>query len=365
MIALQKKGLISYDLLWCLFPPRAEVYTDINALHEPQVLLCNSHSYLEDEQTGEKWFAVQSECLNHDGQNFGWSEQVLIIPYFTGAAKVTSLFAYPLAYHPDEKNLRGRLHARGKAFIGLLAKPTCREYGATALISRRNGSEWEQETSHIPGRVMIDPSRYCVSKPDSSSDPLRGPSCPQSRAFPPANTPDKDLMFCHHRIIGFSLGQKAWAALAVSQLRDLKWDGKALDSVMMAPARRELLRTVVSAYQAEAEGQYERSDSYSNSRGRGLAGLLSGPPGVGKTVTAEAVAEVLRRPLYAVGAGELGSEAADVDRRLGKLLAVASSWKCVLLIEDCDALAPRRDPFGPVNGALVSTFRRRLEYVPI
>ena len=361
LTALQDKGLITYSLLWCLFPPHVEVYTDVNALHEPQILVCKSCSYSEDERTGEKWFAVHSECLNHDGQNFGWSEQVLKIPYFKGTAHITSLLAYPLACHPDEMGLRGRLHARGKTFVELLTQPRCREYGSLALISRRAGSEWVQEASHVSGRVMVVPDRF--SKPNSSSDPLREPSSPNFRAFSPTKTPDKDLMFCHYRIIGFSFERKGWVALAVSQLRDPEWDKKALDKVIMAPARRELLRSLVSAHQPETEG-HGRSDDVSKSRSRGLVGLLSGPPGVGKTVTAEAAAEEARRPLYAVSAGELGTEIADVDRRLGKLLDIASSWKCVLLIEECEVFLRQRDHVSLVNNALVSIFRRRLEYVP-
>jgi len=37
--------------------------------------------------------------------------------------------------------------------------------------------------------------------------------------------------------------------------------------------------------------------------------LLHGPPGVGKTLTAEATAETLKKPLYTVNVGELGTEA--------------------------------------------------------
>lgn len=356
--ALQQEKLISYDLLFCLFPPRTEVYTHANALEEPQVLRCKSSSYQEDERTGQKWLEIKSECLNHGGQSFGWSEQLLKIPFFKGTENITSLLAYPLAYHPEGKKLCDRLWARGKTFVGLLAQPTCRKYEAMALIPRRAGSEWEQEIFSVTGRVMVDPYRF--PKSVSSSDLIDKPSRPSSKVFSPEMTPEKDLMFCHYSIIGFSFDQKRWGALAVSQLRDPQWDDKALDRVMMTSARRELLRSLVSAHRVENR-RPGGSDDAAKGKDQGMIGLLSGSPGVGKTLTAEAIAEVSRRPLYVVSAGDLGTEVSDVDRRLGKVLAVASSWRCLLLIEDCNLFVRQRDRVSVVNNALVSIFLRRLE----
>lgn len=358
--ALQQKKLISYDLLFCLFPPRIELYTHANALNEPQILRCKSSSYQEDGRTGQKWLEIKSECLNHGGQSFGWSEQLLKIPFFKGTENITSLLAYPLAYHAEGKKLCDRLRARGKTLIGLLAQPTCRKYEAMALIPRRAGGEWEQETFSVTGRVVVDPYRF--PKSISSSELIDKLSRPSSKVFSPEMTPEKDLMFCHYSIIGFSFNQKRWGALAVSQLRDPQWDDKALDRVMMTPARRELLRSLVSAHRVE-NGRPGGADDAAKAKGKdqGMVGLLSGPPGVGKTLTAEAIAEVSRRPLYVVSAGDLGTEVSDVDRRLGKVLAVASSWRCLLLIEDCDLFVRQRDRVSVVNNALVSIFLRRLE----
>ena len=43
---------------------------------------------------------------------------------------------------------------------------------------------------------------------------------------------------------------------------------------------------------------------------------LVGPPGVGKTLSAEATSEHLRRPLYIVGSGDLGTTAHELDNAL-------------------------------------------------
>ncbi|KAF1994363.1 hypothetical protein P154DRAFT_585815 [Amniculicola lignicola CBS 123094] len=76
-------------------------------------------------------------------------------------------------------------------------------------------------------------------------------------------------------------------------------------------------------------------------KGQGLAGL-SGAPGVSKALTAEAVAEVIQRPLYMVSAGELGIEPVVVHKRLGMILEVTGRWGCVLLIDEADVFLAAR-----------------------
>ena len=69
-------------------------------------------------------------------------------------------------------------------------------------------------------------------------------------------------------------------------------------------------------------------------KGQGVIISLFGPPGVGKTLSAEATSEHLRRPLYRVGSGDLGSSATETDRELRRVCDLAVQWKAVLLIDE-------------------------------
>ena len=51
-------------------------------------------------------------------------------------------------------------------------------------------------------------------------------------------------------------------------------------------------------------------------KGKGLIILLHGEPGVGKSSTAESVAEFTRRPLFQVTCGDIGDSADEVEERL-------------------------------------------------
>ncbi|MDO0927824.1 AAA family ATPase [Streptomyces sp. TG1A-8] len=72
--------------------------------------------------------------------------------------------------------------------------------------------------------------------------------------------------------------------------------------------------------------------------------LLSGPPGVGKSMTAAYIAEQMKQPLLIVDlAAVMSSYLGRTGRNLRAVLDYASQTECVLFIDEFDALAKRRD----------------------
>lgn len=71
-------------------------------------------------------------------------------------------------------------------------------------------------------------------------------------------------------------------------------------------------------------------------KGKGLIGLLSGPPSSGKTLTVEAVADFNRVPLYMVSAGELGTEPDSLEYTLSKVFRLAELWRAVVLLDEAN-----------------------------
>lgn len=93
----------------------------------------------------------------------------------------------------------------------------------------------------------------------------------------------------------------------------------------------------------------------------GTTVLCAGPPGVGKTLTAEVYSEIIQRPLYRVHSGQLGLNVSTMETALREILTRAQRWGAVMLIDEADVYIKRRDDNIAMN-AVVGVFLRVLEY---
>lgn len=93
----------------------------------------------------------------------------------------------------------------------------------------------------------------------------------------------------------------------------------------------------------------------------GTTVLCAGPPGVGKTLTAEVYSEIVKRPLYRVHSGQLGLSIATMEAALKAALMRAQRWGAVMLIDEADVYIRRRNDDMTMN-AVVGVFLRVLEY---
>lgn len=93
-----------------------------------------------------------------------------------------------------------------------------------------------------------------------------------------------------------------------------------------------------------------------------MIGLLAGLLGVGKTLTAEAVAEIAHCPLHIISSGELGESSTSVQRKLSEVLMIDKAWGAVLLLDEADVFMAKRDDMSLTRNAITSIFLRQLEY---
>ena len=149
-------------------------------------------------------------------------------------------------------------------------------------------------------------------------------------------------------------------AFAVSQTSGVVWDENIFNSLVLDEDQRDLVHDLVQAH--DSSDSAHAFDDIVRDKGKGLIGLLTGPPGVGKTLTAEAVAEVTKRPLYMISSGELGATPEAVHDQLKAALELAELWDAVLLLDEADVFLTKRNDIDLSRNAITSIFLRELEY---
>jgi len=96
-------------------------------------------------------------------------------------------------------------------------------------------------------------------------------------------------------------------------------------------------------------------------KGGGAVVLCAGPPGCGKTLSAEVYAETMQRPLYSVQCSQLGLSPDELETELMKVFQRSQRWNAILLLDEADVYIAARGNDLTQN-AIVGVFLRVLEY---
>ncbi|PSN62687.1 P-loop containing nucleoside triphosphate hydrolase protein [Corynespora cassiicola Philippines] len=191
---------------------------------------------------------------------------------------------------------------------------------------------------------------------------------------------DEELVIMGNTVEGFVLRTRKWAYMRLDNLSEIDYrsgeaksekedevkdDSKtAFDDLVLPEGHKEMILSLVAQHFRD-QGKDEEVDIV-RGKGKGLIMLLHGAPGVGKTSTAEGVAELFKKPLLQITCGDLGSTAKGVETALEKNFSLASRWDAILLLDEADVfLASRSRATSGTDfnrNALVAVFLRVLEY---
>jgi hypothetical protein len=69
----------------------------------------------------------------------------------------------------------------------------------------------------------------------------------------------------------------------------------------------------------------------------------------------------LRKPLYVVSAGDLGTNASTLDEALNKIFGLVPVWGAVVLIDEADVFLEERGASDLERNAMVAVFLRQIE----
>lgn len=291
---------------------------------------------------------ITLQVYSHNGEGLNTDHHNITIGFYEGVKSLADLDLEKLDLNSERAK---RLIARGEAYLNLTKKPIY--VASKGNMTRKQGRSLE--IINAVGRVMVD-----IAGLESIDTNFYGFFCKaneDSAIIPDATIAERgDLLkaCCVPFVYGFSFKAKRWGQLNVVDLSPIGFRDDAYEMLVLDQDTKDLIFASVT-------DQSTDNDIIAG-KGGGSINLLEGPPGVGKTLTAEAVAEKLKKPLYMVSAGELGTTVGALESNLKDILEIAESWGAVLLIDEADIFLETRDKADVHRNALVAVFLRLLEY---
>lgn len=328
------KGSISFNMMKSIFESGSEI-----SIHDGNNITggCVTDAEYRSGMFGT-FLIISYEYMSSNGRTYLRCRDTFKVQSFKGMKDIATLPIRPIT--TEVKNL---LTARGKQYAKVAIGSHFMHY--TGHMEVKTWWSWTQMRAE--GRIMADTATYYQFE---SEDDYRERDDTDLTEIPEAN-----LWMTEPYIFGFSFTTKQWGRFLVENIADIKFQDAAFDQLVLADDKKTLIRSLVTNSAAGF------TDIISG-KGGGCIFLLHGEPGVGKTLTAEAIAELLHRPLYSVSVGELGVNTEDLETNLRKILDVAQIWNAVILIDEADIFLEKRTSGDILRNAMVGIFLRLLEY---
>lgn len=334
---LMEKGLMSFGLLKALFTEGTEIEIVSDEISGGTVI---SSEYKSSMFSGT-YLRIRYEYITSNGNNFQKSIGDANIYSWAGTKSIDKLSVRKMT-----DSVKAALIARGEAYKKIAIGNSYMHYIGQMHIKKW----WSWTPMRSDGRIMVDIATNTQFNGDDDYNDR------ESDDIESKSLDDTMLWMTDPYVFGFSFSTKQWGRFAVSKVSDIQFKDHAFDQLVLADDKKDLIRALVTNNSEESF-----SDIISG-KGGGCIFLLHGEPGVGKTLTAEAIAELLHRPLYSVSVGELGVNTNDLETNLRKILDVAQIWNAVILIDEADIFLEKRTSGDILRNAMVGIFLRLLEY---
>jgi hypothetical protein len=361
----------TYEHMWTLFAPGSLVLAkpflkqnQVFKVEEPPIPYVST-------KLPPKLF-VSAYCWDYNGKKWVKVFYNLAIENFRGTKEINQLECYPINYYDggpggiQETDLRETLIKRGEKYISLTKlRPGSEQmyiHRGPAVSEQRNALRSEDEDEDqdlleenqnedrrinkrkiidVNGKFLIDPTAFLQYGGGDhvlgDLDPLR---CDEDTAEDDIRKAGRDEEFsllCPPRLLGYSTHEKTWAQFRVEGTTKPPDGDRTMftDQLQLDEKYKTMIQALVESHASKSKKMGEQQNEVRDvvkGKGEGLVILLHGPPGVGKTLTAETIAEATNRPLFIVSIAEIGLNASKAERNLEQLFQLAGRWEAILLV---------------------------------
>ncbi|KAI1138283.1 P-loop containing nucleoside triphosphate hydrolase protein [Hypoxylon sp. FL0543] len=350
--------------------------------------------------------------ISYDIDRFSRTMQVFNLSSFAGEEAISNLPIIPARFFkgdngdmtPDE--VKDKQIALGKMAWELSKGQSYMAYDGS-LVEKDPEFNWTYPTSasgYMSGRVIIDCAgftQYSIDCPGENTRRGRSPPPPNRPPVPrdvlpyraskcgcsacskanseeilspwaefddldpssdPAPASDIYYIVLSKVVSGFILGERRWGHFNVEYLQEVKFDKEAFKYLVLDDEIKLTVRALIGKFASDNGKVTPWPNDFVKNKGQGRIFLLHGSPGVGKTCTAECVAELARRPLLSLTSGDLSTNSYQVEKNLEYFLQLGERFGAMVLLDEADVYLEARRASDIERNGLVSIFLRALEY---
>ncbi|KAH6849843.1 P-loop containing nucleoside triphosphate hydrolase protein [Chaetomium sp. MPI-CAGE-AT-0009] len=388
-------SVVRFDTLWRLFRP-GDLVVHADALGNEWLLtLTEVEEYrkrFESDETDEiamqHYIEFWTWGLSWNGHKNKLERKIAAfrIHHFVGEREIHLLPVYPVRYqrvHGSVEKFLQSLAARGRKWFELAsARTSCLEYDGPAfgqIVTSIDGLNKKAidpraDVMHIKKNMVVvtKKSKELATNCIKSMGPFR-----DGREWDPAELDareqyqwndlpatkvltDDEARLCVPLVGCYSVENKEFYLVSAEKLRPVPWDPDAMKRLVLDEEKKALLEGLVSQHYSKEQDGHQRD--FIPKKGEGLVVLLHGPPGVGKTLTAESLAQQMKKPLVSLSVGNLIWDEWKLQERLVAEFSRAIDWDAILLLDEADVVLEERSFEDVRRNAIVSVFLRELEY---
>lgn len=298
-----------------------------------------------DQDTVQIKAVAYSKTEARGGKRVGATTRVFHFQASEVARKKVSDILLGAGLYKETEALHAEYQTSAARFFSEVRDCFAEQFRVTGVINESESDRYQRE-----GLDSMEGHRVIHDLPASECGPLEFSSessllCEEGEAPP---------MPVHLLLRVFDLGNHQHYWVHSDSITHYQYDQSLRDKLVLPRAHRDLLDILTTDLDAFVGDIVEGKSA-------GNVILCKGLPGVGKTLTAEVYAELMKRPLYIMRAGRLGTTPSAIAESLNLVFSRALRWNCVLVLNEADVFIARRGT-NVAQNAIVAEFLHTLEY---
>lgn len=313
-------GKLRFEDLWYYY--QSDNYYYAKKHTELQAIRLIHSEYIETTQ-GPKFY-IKYTFVNSDGKNLLNVKHDNQLDQFNGVCQLDDLI-----YKPLNNEIKETLINRGKIFAKYAVNYHYLSCTGDFIVTTYRK---QTITPLVNTRVVVDHESYYNLNNDEN---ISGLTIAYEKQDNNKIYKEETYLLCNCFVYCNINRKNTWGAIPISSLSEIVFSTNSFNNINLSEFHKKILIGIT-------EHSNKRLTDLSPFKGDNVNILLHGPPGSGKTITAETLAEYKKVPVCFISAGMLGSDLKKFEEKLQKFLNLANRWNAICLIDEADVFFHKR-----------------------